>query len=83
MILENNFCINDNDHNIQEMLSTDWFEITKHQYTNMVFENIKFEDHDELTLLDIGSHLGLWVIRIAERCKLLDLKFKGLSLIHI
>ena len=62
MILENNFYINDNDHIIQEMLSTDWFEITKHQYTNMVFENINFEDHDELTLLDIGSHLGLWEI---------------------
>lgn len=77
MILENNFCINDNDFIIQRMLSTDWFEITKHQYTNMVFENINFEDHDELTLLDIGSHLGLWAIRIAERCKLLDLKFKG------
>ena len=77
MILENNFCINDNDFVIQRMLSTDWFEITKHQYTNIIFENINFADHDELTLLDIGSHLGLWTIRIAERCKLLDLKFKG------
>ena len=44
MILENNFCINDNDFVIQRMLSTDWFEITKHQYTNIIFENIKFDN---------------------------------------
>ena len=77
MILENNICINESDRVIQKMLSTDWFEITKHRYTNIIFENVNFANHDELTLLDIGSHLGLWTIRIAERCKLLDLKFKG------
>ena len=77
MILENNICINENDHVIKKMLSTDWFEITKQRYTNIIFDNINFADHEELTLLDIGSHLGLWAIRIAERCKFLDLKFKG------
>ena len=77
MILENNICINYNDHIIKKMLSTDWFEITKTEYTNMIFENVDLPLHDELTLLDIGSHLGLWTIRIAERCKLFGIEFKG------
>jgi hypothetical protein len=77
MILEKNIYINENDFIIQKMLSTDWFEITKKQYTNMIFENVDFSNHDEITLLDIGSHLGLWTIRIAQQSRILGLKFKG------
>ena len=77
MILENNICINDDDIIIQNMLSSDWFETTKTEYTNMIFENVDLPLHDELTLLDIGSHLGLWTIRIAERCRFFDIEFKG------
>tara|TARA_B100000029_G_C17474195_1_gene923041 strand:+ start:297 stop:989 length:693 start_codon:yes stop_codon:yes gene_type:complete len=75
MILEKNIYINDDDYVIQKMLSTDWFEISKKEYTDIVFRHLKI--YDEVTLLDIGSHLGLWTIRIAERCKFLGLKFKG------
>lgn len=77
MIQEKNIYINDDDYIIQKMLSTNWFEDTKKQYSNIIFENIKLHEHDDLTLLDIGSHLGLWTIRISERCKIFDIDFKG------
>ena len=77
MIQEKNIYINDDDYIIQKMLSTDWFETTKKEYIDIVFKNLNIEKYDEVTLLDIGSHLGLWTIRIAEQSKFLDLKFKG------
>ena len=77
MIQEKNIYINDDDFIIQKMLSTNWFEDTKKQYSDIIFENIKLQEHDDLTLLDIGSHLGLWTIRISERCKIFDINFKG------
>lgn len=77
MILEKNIYINDDDFVIQKMLSTNWFDISKDAYADIIFDNVDVSKHTEVTLLDIGTHLGLWAIRISERAKKEGLKFKG------
>lgn len=69
--------IDDSDKISQQILKTGWFTHSKKQYQNMIFENINFKCVDSITLLDIGSHIGLWCIRIGEFCEFFDIDFTG------
>lgn len=51
----------------REILDTGWFEDSKSEYTSMFFKHVTYSG--ELHVLDIGSHLGLWALRILEHSK--------------
>ena len=51
----------------REILDTGWFEDSKSDYNSMFFKHVTYSG--ELHVLDIGSHLGLWALRILEHSK--------------
>ena len=51
----------------REILDTGWFEDSKSDYNSMFFKHVTHSG--ELHVLDIGSHLGLWALRILEYSK--------------
>ena len=61
----------------KEILDTGWFEDTKSDYTSMFFKHVTYDK--ELHVLDIGSHLGLWALRILEHSKNNDINTKIVS----
>lgn len=69
--------INDKDSIIYEMLKNDWYSKTHNEYLRVITENINFVDNDQISLLDIGAHLGLWTIRIASFALRAGLDFNG------
>ena len=58
----------------KEILDTGWFEDTKSDYSSMFFKHVTYDK--ELHVLDIGSHLGLWCLRILEHSKNNDINTK-------
>jgi hypothetical protein len=69
--------IDDRDLIIQDMLKNNWFSKTSNEYLKVITENINFIDNDQISLLDIGAHLGLWTIRIANFAFNNGIKFNG------